>query len=149
MNTPEKSKIEKPASRPLTVNVALISLLFSFGLGSVSRIAWSLNFNKPNTFFGTIFFASWEIWMVFALYRGKNWVRWFFITFYIGGILLLSSHSVSLLQNIQNQLFPISYFIQLLLQLVAVIALVLPPTNRWFREMKSPAKFETNKAPLP
>lgn len=87
--------------------------------------------------------------MVFALYRGKNWVRWFFITFYIGGILLLSSHSVSLLQNIQNQLFPISYFIQLLLQLVAVIALVLPPTNRWFREMKSPAKFETNKAPLP
>ena len=117
--------------RPLAVNLALIILLVSFGVSLTSRLArdeWNdlLVFVK----YGSELIMGWlPLWFVF---RGKNWARWLLVAFAFAGfcsrlsllIWLFHEHSVWSV---------VTYRWHSLIEAVALVALFVPSSSRWFR----------------
>jgi len=115
-------------SRPITVKVAVIFLLVSIGVLFV-KIAIGAHWDNPLTYVVVALIASVPLLFVWFIFRGKNWARWIFLILFAIG-LLLSLPSIRQPHSTLNLAF---FWTQSVLQLVAAIALILRPSNEWFR----------------
>jgi hypothetical protein len=120
--------------RPLVVNLALIILLVSFGVSLASRLARA----EWNGLFLCVKYGSELIMLLLPLwfiFRGKNWARWLLVALAFSGfcfrlpqlIQQFDGHSVG---------WVVAYRWHSLIEAVALVALFLPSSNRWFRGNK-------------
>jgi len=97
----------------------------------VIKMAVGAQLNNPLTYLVIAVILGVSALMIWLIFRGKNWARWVFIFLFALG-LLLSPRSIQRLQT-QSSFDVLVYCVQLLLQLVAVVALCLRPARQWFR----------------
>ena len=112
--------------RPPQAKAASSLLLLYWGF----RLVLFLGHHPPTSYvaaglltatWGSLFFCIW------LLFRGMSWPRWLFLALFVGNCWVATHFSPpSAMQSI-------SAFVQLLLQLLAMVLLFLPNINRWFR----------------
>jgi hypothetical protein len=118
-------------SRPLAVNLAVVLLLVNVGaslVGSALRAVW----NSP---FVYIKFTCELLMLAFPLWfcwRGRNWARWLLVAFAFGGLCLSFPRLVRHLQAGPAS-WIVSYCWRNLIDLIALVVLFHPSSNRWFR----------------
>jgi hypothetical protein len=117
------------SSRPAGVTVAVVLLFISTAIGLI-KAAGRAKWDNPFTYlvlaiiFGT---SAFIIWLIF---RGKNWARLVLIVVFALSLLALP-WSIQRLQT-RSTLDVVLYSIQLVLQSAAVVALCLRPAKQWF-----------------
>jgi hypothetical protein len=117
------------SSRPAAVIVAVVMLSLSALIATI-KIAVGAHLDKPLTYVVLAVILGIPALMIWLIYRGKNWARWVFIVMFALGLLFLPS-SIQTLQT--HSSFDLAiYCVQLLLQLVAAVALCLRPARLWF-----------------
>jgi len=120
----------KQGSRPTTVTVAVIILLISIVVGTIA-IPFVGHFKNGLSYIFVAVFVSVQLLFVWFISLGKNWARWIFIVSLALGLLMsfwtfrqLQAHSTAYLTF---------FYTQTVLHSVAAIALLLRPSNDWFR----------------
>ena len=119
--------------RPNSVKIAMCCLVASYVTASVqmlSQMRWSNLLPYVSWIPG--FFVAW--FLVFMIYRGKNWARWF----YAG---LTAAWLVMLAADIKRTTGPTGVngallILYLILGLTAALLLFTPTSNDWFRTQK-------------
>jgi hypothetical protein len=115
--------------RPVTVTIAVVLLSVSAPIG-VIKVAVGAHLDNPLTYVVLAVILGVSALMIWLIFRGKNWARWVFIVLFALGLLLLP-RSIQRLQTHSN-FDVVVYCVQLLLQLVAAVALCLRPARQWF-----------------
>jgi hypothetical protein len=116
--------------RPVTVRVAVIFLLISMAIVIIT-IAGRTHWSDPRAYVGFMLIVGVPLLFVWLIYQGKNWARWVFLVMFALGLLfsLRSFH----LPKAHTTVTLVLFCIHSVLQLVAAIALLLRPSNDWFR----------------
>jgi peptidoglycan/LPS O-acetylase OafA/YrhL len=120
------------SSRPNSVKMAICCLAVSFAISLVQRL---LNADfKTNGFAYCIFGFLIALFLVFMIYRRKNWARWIYAGCVVIWLVTLVVHLRFLtgLSIIGGVLLAV----QLALWLAAAFMLFVPETNDWFRKKK-------------
>lgn len=120
----------KQDSRPATVKVAVIILLFSIGIGTMG-IPFVGHFKNSLSYIFIAVVVCVQLLFVWFISLGKNWARWIFIISLALGLVM----SFSTFRQLQahSTLYLTFFYTQTVLHSVAAIALLLRPSNDWFR----------------
>ena len=116
-------------SRPVTVKIAVIFLLISIGIAIV-QIAPRAHWSNPLAYVAFTLIIGLPLLFVWFIFQRKNWARWVFLIMF-GLSTLLSFRSFHLLNG--HPILTLLFFTHTTLQLVAAIALLLQPSNNWYR----------------
>jgi hypothetical protein len=120
-------------SRPLTVKIGVASLFICTVL-FVVYVVLSARWKEPLPFAVAIIIgAGIQCLLYFLIFQGKNWARWFFVVLFTIGLF----PSYLYLQKPLSHSTVIYFLTQTVLQAVAVIALILPWSNKWYRKMSA------------
>jgi len=117
-------------TRPVTVRVAVISLLTSMAIVIVT-LAVRAHWSNPLAYVSFTLIVGVPLLFLWFIYQGKNWARWVFLVVFALG--LLSSLASFHLPKTHTTITLVLFCIHSVLQLVAAIALLLRPSNDWFR----------------
>jgi hypothetical protein len=118
-------------SRPLAVNLALIILLVSFSMSLTPRLAhaeWSDAFVWIKFGFEFIILLL-PLWF---LVRGKNWARWLLVALAFAGFCFRLPQLIGQFQE-HSIGWIVTCRLYSLIEVVALVALFLPSSSRWFR----------------
>ena len=118
-------------SRPLAVNAALLILLLSFGESltrQLLRAEWS-NVLVCIKYGSMLTMLLLPLWFIF---RGKNWARWLLVAFALAGFCLSLASRIRLFQDGPGSSVLV-YCVRNIIIWVALGALFLPSSSRWFR----------------
>ena len=121
----------KRGPRPLAVNLAVIILLVSFGV-SLAPLLTSAEWREPFVYvkYGSeIVMLLLPLWFIF---RGKNWARWLLVAFAFAGFCGRLPQLIGQLHE-HSVWWIVSYRLYSLIEWVALVALFLPSSSRWFR----------------
>jgi hypothetical protein len=114
-------------SRPLAVKIAVGFLAASGGTDLVLRTIWHHSHHSDDSDFYVslaVVFIILSL-LLYFLFRGHNWARWVVLsTLVVGTILSLVPHF---------QRHSGLYFLYLLMNTVAIVALFRRPSGQWFR----------------
>jgi hypothetical protein len=140
---------EKPAARPLAVTLGVAWLTANFLMAFVSCLVSGFReaspFPPPGTNILWALFLLWPFFFVlfllvllsiplWFLYRQKNWARWYFLV-------LIGFSLAIFFTNAKVTLISAGI---VLMDVVAIVALFLPSSNRWFHaRTKAPPPLPT------
>ena len=114
-------------ARPLAVKIAVGLLAASCGIDLVLKTIWYHSHHSDDSDFYVSLAVVFTILslLLYFLFRGRNWARWVVLFMFIIGIIL------SLVLHVQRHSG--LYFIYLLMNTVAIVALFRSPSSQWFR----------------
>jgi hypothetical protein len=118
-------------SRPLTVSLALIILLVSFSVSLVPRLVraeWSDSFVWIK-YGSEIVMLLLPLWFIF---RGKNWARWLLVALAFAGFCFRLPQLIGQFHE-HSVWWIVTYRLYTMIEAVALVALFLPSSSRWFR----------------
>ena len=144
------------ASCPLIVKFALLILLINVASAFAQQVVitdWnSVVWSNPLLYVkwgSNVLLLAVPLWFMF---RGKNWARWMFLVVALPGLWIALPTTIEAFKT-QSFSWAIYYVQHYLLDIVALIALFLPISNRWFRGQSKRAlpnqAVEANRRPAP
>jgi hypothetical protein len=122
-------------ARPVAVKLALILLALDCG---VALVIDAINIQSGQ--YGV--FASWLIedivffFLLWCVFCGKNWARWVVAVWIVLSEVCISPLAWVRYHQTFSTLEAVWFWFGWLLDIIGVIALFLPSSNRWFREYK-------------
>ncbi len=117
--------------RPLAVNLAVIILLASFGVSLAPRLARA----EWNDLFVCVKYGSELIMLLLPLwfvFRGKNWARWLLVAVAFAGFCFRLPQLIRHFHE-HSVWWVVTYRWLSLIDVVALVALFVPSSSRWFR----------------
>ncbi len=124
-------------SRPPAVTFAVILLAVSLAIGWAIIVAAGVNWANPMSYVVLAVMVGVPALLIWFIFQGKNWARWFFLA-QLALSLLLSPCCFRRLET-YSDLYVISFCLLLVLELAAAVALCLPRTRQWFGGGKNAA----------
>ena len=116
--------ISKP---PNTVKLAVLLIGVNFALGLITRTI-TAHLRDPAAPFAILIVLTIMVLYVRAIYRGRNWARWFFTILMITGI-FASRRAISHFPHAIE--FEI-YIVQCVIGAAAIVLMFLPASRMWF-----------------
>ncbi len=117
-------------SRPPAVTLAVILLTVSLAIGFTIIVAAGVNWANPSSYVVLGVMIGVPALLIWLIFQGKNWARWFFLAQF--ALSLLLSPRCFRRFEAYSGLYVISFCLLLVLELAAAIAFCLPRTRRWF-----------------
>lgn len=122
-----------PARRPIIIWTAIILIGASFALGLTVIFLEDGFPNSIGSVIGMLAFVIFTMPLALGLLVRRNWIRWLVIGILVLGYVLPPWPNVVP----RNDLDSAIYILQIVFQALAVVLLVLPASDRWYRPSKS------------
>ena len=122
--------------RPVPVKIAA-GLLVACTVSALIDLAFRVHFDKPLKYVLMAIMTSISLLMAWLLYTGRNWARWTFVAVVVWTLFL--SPGVVHRQQTHSTFQAAFYCLQILMQVICVVLLCLPSSNRWFKGRAIPA----------